>query len=87
MGVGAFFFSSRSSTSEVQRTAVFASLSLAFVRCTFVVRSLFVRCDNAAIVNESFHTVHIRIRVVELLGIFVPPWDQVLYITMVILLE
>ena len=33
-------------------------------------------------------SVHIRIiRVVELLGIFVPPWDQVLYITMVIPLE
>ena len=43
--------------------------------------------SSKGLLYQSFPTVHIRIRAVELLGIFVPPWDQVLYITMVILLE
>ena len=43
--------------------------------------------SSKGLLYQSFPTVHIRIRAVELLGIFAPPWDQVLYITMVILLE
>ena len=43
--------------------------------------------SSKGLLYQSFPTVHIRIRAVELLGNFVSPWDQVLYITMVILLE